>query len=171
MHRTFPAVLFGVAVLSLGACGGSNDDAKASKAISDSLMKSSSSSTSKLLTMKRSDADCIGQGLVDKIGTDKLEKYALLTNDLKAKDSISDTTMPARDATVATRVLFACTDVEAMMRSAIDRSSSVPKKMKACVDKALTESTLRPVFDEIFQGRQDEATKALTEPLTKCATG
>jgi hypothetical protein len=170
LHRSLPAVLLTVALLGVGACG-SNDDAKASKSISDSLMKSSSSSTSKLLSMKRKDADCIGDGLVAKVGTDKLKKYGLLTKDLKSKDSISDTKMSAGDAKVATGVLFGCTDVEAMMESAIDKSSSVPKQMKACVDKALTKSTLRPVFEEIFQGKQDQATKSLTEPLTKCATG
>jgi hypothetical protein len=167
MHRALPAAVLTALVLALSGCGGGDDDAKASKAISDSLMKNSSSS--KLLTMKRKDADCIGKGLVDKVGTEKLQKYGLLTKDNTSKSGINDVKMSATDAKSTTKVLFGCTDVEAMMESAITKSGSINAKVKACVTKALTEDNLRPMFDEIFQGKQDEATKALTGPITKCA--
>jgi hypothetical protein len=176
MHRALPAAVLTALVLALSGCGGSggggggNDDgdAKASKAISDSLMKNNSSTT-KLLKLTRKDADCIGDGLVDKVGTERLQKYGLLTKDNTSKSGINDVTMSATDARATTKVLFGCTDVEAMMESAIIRSGSIPAKVKTCVTRTLTEDNLRPVFDEMFQGKQDEATKALTGPITKCA--
>ena len=63
------AVLAVPLALSLGACG-NGDDTKASKAISDSIMKQQAGSTSSILSMKRKDATCIGDGFVDKIRCD-----------------------------------------------------------------------------------------------------
>lgn len=167
MHRTLPAMAL-VLALSVTGCGG-DDDAAAAQAISDSIVKSSSKSSSQFLSMKRKDADCIGDGLVDKIGTAKLQKYGLLTEDMKPKEDISNVKMSAGDAEAATGVLFGCTDVEAMMESAIGKSRTVSKQAKTCVNKTLTESSLRPMFTLIFQGKQDEAAKALTEPIMNCA--
>ena len=87
MHRALAAVVLAALVLAVGGCG--NDDATASKAISDSIMKSRPGSAD-LLTMKRKDADCIGDGLVEKVGTEKLQKYGLLTKDNKAKDKAKE---------------------------------------------------------------------------------
>jgi hypothetical protein len=172
MHRALPAAALAALVLSVGGCagsvGGGSDDAKASEAIADSIMKSGDGST-KLLSMKRKDADCIGNGLVDEVGTAKLQKYGLLTEDNTSKGAINDVSMSAADAEATTNVLFGCTDVEAMMNAAVSESGSLPKKVKACVARTLTEKTLRPVFDQMFQGKQDEASKALTGPITRCA--
>jgi hypothetical protein len=172
MTKTLTLAVLTVLAFALSGCG-SNDDAKASKAISDSIMKSQkqSSDTSQFFTMKRKDADCIGDGLVDKIGTDQLKKYGLLTEKLKTKESVTNLKMKAGDAKSATSVLFDCTDVESMMQTAITKSGSVPAAMKSCVTKTLTEENLRPMFTKIFQGKQTEAQKDLTEPMMKCATG
>ncbi len=175
MHRALPAAALAALVLSLSGCSGSsskdadaNANAKASRAIADSIMKSGDSST-KLLSMRRKDADCIGKGLVDEIGTDRLKKYGLLTKDDTAKRAINNVNMSAKDAKATTDVLFRCTDVESMMNTAVSQTGNMSKKAKACVNKALNEKTLRPVFDQMFQGNQDAASKALTGPITKCA--
>ncbi len=167
------AVLALPVALTLGACG-NGDDTKASKAISDSIMKQQAGSTSSILSMKRKDATCIGDGFVDKIGTDKLKKYGLLTKDLKSDKSVSNIKMSAGDAKSATGVLFSCTDVQTMMTRAIGSSAqtkSLPAGIKACINKAFTDDNLRPMFTMVFQGRQSEAQKQLTTPLLKCASG
>jgi hypothetical protein len=172
MTKRLGVALLTVLALSLGGCGGSGDDTKASKAVSDLIMKpSGSGDATQFLSMKRKDADCIGDGFVDKIGTDKLQKYGLVTKDLKPGTSVSGVKMSADDAKSATDVLFGCTDVEAMMQTALDKSGSIPKKMRSCVDKVLSEDNLRPVVTKTFQGQQDEATKGLTGPITKCVAG
>lgn len=172
MSRTATAAVLTALALSVSACGG-NADAQASKAISDSIMKSqrSASATSQFLAMKRRDADCIGKGLVDRIGADQLRKYGLLTKDNKAKAGLAQAKMSAGDAKAATGVLFGCVDVTAMMRSAITNTSSISGAMRSCVTKALGEKSLRDLFTKVFQGDQAGAQKQLTGPLTRCALG
>ena len=171
MKKILTAAVLTVLAFTLSACG--NDDAEASKAISDSIMKSQKSQqgSSQFFAMKRKDADCIGEGLVDKIGTDQLQKYGLLTEENKTKKGVGDVKMSKSDSESATGVLFDCTDVEGMMKSAIAKSGSVPAQMKDCVNQTLTEKNLRPMFSKIFQGKQEEAQKDLTAPMMKCATG
>lgn len=172
MTKTLSVAVLSVLALALGGCGSSGDDAKASKAISDSILKQSTGSgSSAFFSMNRKSADCIGKGLVDKIGTSKLQKYGLVTKDLKTGKSVSGLQMKSADAASATDVLFGCTDMSSMMHSAIAKSGSVPKQMQTCIDKTLTEKNLRPIFVQIFEGQQAQATKSLTGPMTKCATG
>jgi hypothetical protein len=173
MTKTLTLAVLTVLAFALSGCG-NGDDTKASKAISDSIIKSqkkTADSSSQFFTMDRKDADCIGDGLVDKIGTDQLKEYGLLTEKLKTKESVTNLKMKAADAKSATSVLFDCTNVEDMMQTAITKSGSVPAAMKACVNKTLTEKNLRPMFTKIFQGKQSEAQKDLTAPMMKCATG
>ena len=172
MKKTLAAGLLAVMALLLTGCGGNNDD-QAATAISNSIMKEqkSSNQSSQFFSMDKKDADCIGKGLVDKIGTDQLQKYGVLTKDNKTKDDVTDVKMSDGDAKSATDVLFKCTDVEGMMQKAMDKSGNVPAAMKDCVNKVLTEDNLRAMFQKIFAGKQDEAQKALVQPMMKCAMG
>lgn len=176
MKKTLAAAGAVVLALGLSSCGGgggsNDDDAAASKALSDSIMKSQKSgndAASSLLTLKQKEADCIGDGLVDKIGTDQLQKYKLLTEDNKANKDVTQVKMSKGDAKSATDVLFSCTDVPAMMNKAITSSSQVPAEMKACVTKALNETALRGMFTSVFSGDEAGARQKLIEPVTKCA--
>jgi hypothetical protein len=186
MTRTLSAAVFVVLLFSLGACGGSGDsegsktsastgaskdDATAAKAISDSLVdaQKSGDSTSDLLSMNRKDADCIGTGMVDKVGTEKLQKYGMLTKDMLVDTNLSSVKMARDDADTTTDVLFSCTDVEAMMQSAMGKSGTIPKQVQGCVSKVLTEERLRPMFSKIFQGKSAAAQQQLMAPLMECA--
>ncbi len=183
MKKHLAAAVLVVVTLALSGCGGgggdsassgpSKDEKTAAAAISDSIVKGQKSgdASSQFLDMDKSDADCIGTGLVDKVGLDSLKKYGLVTKDNKTKDSIGSVTMSASDAKAATGVLFGCTDVPGMMQKALSASGSIPKAMQNCVNKVLTEDTLRGMFTKIFSGKQDEAQQALVAPMTKCATG
>lgn len=172
MKKTLAALAGTVLALGLTSCG-NNDDAQASKAISDSIIKSqkSAGNASQLLDLKRKDADCIGHGLVDKIGTDQLQKYKILTKDLKANKDLTGVTMSPGDAKSATDVLFGCTDVPGMMKKALNSSGQIPAQMKACVSKQLNESTLRPMFEKVFNGKEKEATQGLIQAMSKCGLG
>ena len=182
MTKTLTATVLTVLVLLLSACGSgssgasaeSKRDAKASKNISASIMKEQKSSkggASQFFSMKQKDADCIGDGFVSKIGTAKLQKYGLLDKSLKTKDSVTDLKMASGDAKSATGVLFDCTNVEGMMRTAISKSGNVPAQMKTCVNKTLTDANLRPFFEKSFQGKAEQAQKDLVKPMTQCAMG
>jgi hypothetical protein len=163
-------------VLSLGsllsACGNSDDD-EAAQNISDFLVKAQKSPdlVSRFFAVKRKEADCIGKGLVDKIGTDQLQDYGLLDKDNKVKGSVTDLKMAEGDAKAATGVLFGCTDVVAMMKKATVASGMVPKNLRPCVNKTITKDNLRGLFVHVFEGDQDAARKDLVQPMTKCALG
>ena len=173
MKKTLAALVTAVLALSLSSCG-SNDDAKASEAISDQVMASqkSSSGTSQLLKLKQKEADCIGDGMVDKIGTDQLQEYKILTEDLKSNKDVTGVTMSKDDAKAATDVLFDCTDVPAMMQKALDSAGQVPDEMKECVNKQINEENLRPhVRAWCSTARKSRRTQGLIKKMTACATG
>ena len=178
MKKILAVVVTAVLALSATGCGGRDDagddaggDARASASISRSLMKQQQpvSGTSQFFTLRRTDADCIGKGLVSRIGTQRLQRYGLLTKDLRAKDSVENVTMSSKDASSATDTLFGCADVAAMMRTAINRTGNIPAAMKSCVGKALTEERLRPMFQQVFEGNSSAAQKRLAAPLMRCA--
>jgi hypothetical protein len=163
-------------VLTLGsllsACGNGNDD-EAAQNISDFLVKAQKSPdlSSRFLVVKRKEADCIGKGLVDKIGTDQLQHYGLLDKNNEVKGSVTQLKMTQGDAKAATGVLFGCTDVVAMMKKATAASGTVPKNLRPCVDKTITKDNLRVLFTHVFEGDQDAARKDFVQPMTKCALG
>jgi hypothetical protein len=167
------AVLAGVALSSAGCAGsggGDDEDAKAARQISNAIVtqQKSAQGPAALLAIKRKDADCVGKGLVDKIGTDKLKKYGVLTEGGKAKKDVTSVKMSAADAASATDVLFGCVDVEARVEKAMAKSGTIAPQLRSCVNRVLTEKTLRSVFGDVFQGRQD-APQRLVGPLTQCA--
>lgn len=172
MKNTLAAAAAVVLALGLTSCGGGGDDAAASKALSDSIMKSQKSGSkdaASLLDLKQKEADCIGDGFVDKIGADQLKKYKLITADNKANKDVTGVKMSKGDAKSATDVLFDCTDVPGMMNKAMSSSGQVPEEMQACVTKALNDTTLRGMFAEVFAGNQDVAQQKLMQPMMKCA--
>jgi hypothetical protein len=176
MTKTLSAAILTVLALFLSSCGGgasdSADDARASQAISDVAMRQDPQGPARFVKLQRKEADCIGKGLVDKVGTEQLQKYGLLNDDLKpTRKGLTAVKMSPADAKAATDVVFGCTDVTTKAKAAIGKSGIVPKRLGSCVDRTLTERTLRTLFTKLFEGRQQDATRALMAPLTRCALG
>ena len=158
-----------VLLLGLTSCGG--DDAQAASAISDSVMKAQESPSSvvgQLLRLDRAGADCLGKGLVDKIGVDQLKAYHLLTKDLRPTD-VETVSMSKGDAEATTAVLFGCTDVSAMIRRILGRAKA-PAAVKTCVSGALDDGTLRSMFTALFQGEEERAKADLVRRTSTCAS-
>lgn len=197
MKNTFAAAGLAVLLTTLGACSGSgsgtpksSDSASSSasasastsastsagsdaaKAISDSIMSSqdAANGSTRFFVMSRADADCTGQGLVDKIGINRLKKYNMVTDGANGA-SMATAKMSAADAKAATGVLFDCTDVASMMKKAMNKSGTMPKQMRSCVNNVLTEENLRSMFSKIFEGKQAAAQKQLASPRLSCAKG
>jgi hypothetical protein len=172
MTKTLAAAAISGLLLTLTACGGgegSSDDEAASKAISDSIMKEQKASgSSDVFQMKQEEADCIGDGFVDEIGTDKLKEYGFLTEDLKTADKLSDVKMSTEDAQAAANTLFDCADVRKMMTESM---GDLDPKTKACLEDVMTEDALRSLFTKMFSGKQEEAGQELIAPMMKCTAG
>ena len=164
-------------LLTLAACGGAGgtevneDDATASKAISDSIMEGQDAeSASGVFTMEREEADCIGDGFVGEIGTEQLQEYRFLNEDLTSADSMANVKMSAEDAESAANTLFDCTDVSKMMSQAYSASGNIDEKTKQCLEEALSDDVLRNMFTLMFSGQQAEANRLATEPMMACAS-
>jgi hypothetical protein len=170
MRKTSRVAVLTVLALSLSGCGG-GDDAKASKSIADSVMSTSSSGATSLVKVKRKDADCIGHGLVDRIGVDRLRAYTLLDENLQARNDITQVKMSATDARSATDVFFRCTDMRALVRRALSSAGTVSADMRACIDRTLTDKNLRAFLSLTLQGNSTQAQNLLTDPMAKCPKG
>ena len=153
--------------LSLSACGGSGDDAKAAEAISASMMESADDT----FTVDQKQADCVGKGLVDKVGVDQLKEYGLLNDDLTMNESVSDVTMSEGDADKSAEVIVGCVDTVQMMTDQMGADDSLTAEQKECVGKALDEDAMKTLFSKMFQGKDEEATKELMGPLMTCMMG
>lgn len=169
MLTSRPAVLLGTLLLALTACSGGDDDAKAAQAISDAIMESQEGQQgagAQMFTLPREDADCIGAGFVDEIGTERLQEYGFLTEDLESASNFTDVEMSQEDAASAADTLLACADVQQMMGTAM---ADFDAETRACFEEVLTDEALRSLFTKMFSGRQDEAAQELTAPMMECA--
>jgi hypothetical protein len=153
-------------LLMLTACGGGGDEQKAKDAISKELMSSSSSDFS----FEQKDADCIAEGMVDKIGVDQLVEYGILTDSMGADKVPSDVKMSDDDAEAAADVFVGCTDVSKVIKEAL--GAGMTPEMSDCLDKALTDDLLHDFMAAAFKGDTgSDAMAGLTEPLTQCMLG
>ncbi|MFN8191957.1 MAG: hypothetical protein U0R78_16320 [Nocardioidaceae bacterium] len=153
-------------LLTLSACGGGGDEGKAKEAIAKELMSSSSSDFS----FEQKDADCVAEGMVDKIGVDQLVEYGILTDKMSADKVPSDVKMSDDDANAAADVFVECMDVSKVIKDAV--GAGMTPEMSDCLDKALTDDVLHDFMVAAFKGDTgSDAMAGLTEPLTQCMLG
>lgn len=152
-------------VLLLGACGGSDDEA-ASKAISDSIMDSNNST----FEVTQEQADCVGDGMVDGIGTEKLVDYGVITEDIEASDGLDSVKMTEDDAGSAADVMQDCADIKEIFTSAM---GELPEEAQTCIEEKLTDDVLHDFLVAVFMDDQDAGTQSMLGALTECtaATG
>lgn len=169
MFSSRTTVLLAALLLPLTACGVGDDDDQAAKAISDSIMSSQeeqAGGNAQMFAMPREDADCIGEGFVDEIGTEQLQEYGFLTEDLKAAEDFTNVEMSKEDASAAADTVIECTDVQQMMSEAM---GDVDERTRECFEEVLTEDALRTLFTKMFSGQQEEAGQELIQPMMECA--
>lgn len=152
--------------LSLAACG-NDDEAQAAEAISASMMDSSDEE----FPVEQEQADCVGEGMVDRIGVDKLQEYGLLTDDLELDGEVTDVTMEEADADSAADVLVNCVDAQAMLTEQFAADDTMGEEEQACINEVLDNEALTELFSMMFQGREDESANSLMGPLMECMMG
>lgn len=161
------AVASGLALtLTLAACGG-NEDAEAAEAISASMMESSDEE----FPVEQDQADCVGEGMVDRVGVDKLQEYGLLTEDLEMDGTVTDVQMEEGDADNAADVLVGCIDAQSILTDQFANDDTIGQEEQECLNEVLDDETLTNLFSMMFQGREDEAMNDLIEPLMSCMMG
>ncbi|MCK0112481.1 hypothetical protein MWU75_10060 [Ornithinimicrobium sp. F0845] len=168
MRKVHALFVTGALSLSLAACGGGGgDDGEAADAIAQSMMESSDDT----FVVDQGQADCVGEGLVDKIGVDQLKEYGMLTDDLAVNESVDSVVMEEAHADSAAEVIVGCIDAAEMMREQMAVDDSMTEEQLDCVGEVLDEDTLTRMFSLIFQGKEDEFGNELMEPLMACMMG
>lgn len=169
MKSTRALALAGALALTLSACGGAGggEDTKAAEAISQSMQDASDDE----FKVDQTQGDCVGKGLVDKIGVDKLKDYGLLSADLTVDEDVTDVTMDQADADSAADVFVSCLDAATMMGEELAADEELTAEQQACVADVLDEEALKGMFSLIFQGKEDEATGQIMGPLMSCMMG
>lgn len=157
--RTIGAVA--VLALTLGACG--SDDAAASEAISKSIMESNDDT----FEVTQDQADCVGEGMVDEIGTDQLVEYGIITEDNEASDGLDAVKMSEDDANSAADVMQECADIKDVFTQAM---GELPEEAQTCIDEKLTDDVLHDFLVSIFMDDQEKGTQDLTGALAECMT-
>lgn len=153
--------------LTLAACG-NDDETQAAENISASMMENSDDDE---FSVDQDQADCVGEGMVDRIGVDQLQEYGMLNDDLEVEGTVTDVRMEEGDADEAADVLVSCTDAQAMLTEQFADDDSFGEQERECINEVLDDEALTQLFSMMFQGREDEAMNELVEPLLACMMG
>ena len=163
MFKRTAAALACIALLApMTACGNGDDD-KAAKALSASLSKG------KQFEVSKKEADCIGEKMVDKIGVEQLQKYKLLTKDLKVDDNLDSIKMNKDDANSAAESISDCADAEKLMEKVLTGGAGGNEAAKKCITDFLTEDVVQKLLAASFAGDQKAATDLVQKPMMECA--
>lgn len=165
MFRAAPAAAVLALTLTLTGCGASDDD-KAADAVAQSLMEEKTSS----FEVTQEEADCVGKGFVDKVGTDRLTEYGILTKDLKAAPD-SDVKMSQQDADAAAGVMVDCTDAAKLVKDTMLSGGGTDPAVEKCLDDVVTEDNVEGFIASIFAGDQEAARQDLLTPMQECMAG
>lgn len=155
--------------LALAGCGGGGDEAEAAEAISQAMVEDSGSE----FAVDEEQADCVGEGLVDELGVDKLQEYGIVTEDLTVEQSVTNAnvTMEEQDADNAAGVIVGCIDTQTILAEELSAGGDMSEEQQECIGEALDDEALTTMFSLIFQGKEDEATQDLMGPLMSCMLG
>lgn len=145
--------------LSLSACGG--DDEEASKAISDSIVDSNSET----FKVTRDEADCVGDGLVEEVGVEKLTEYKIITEDLKAGEGLDGVEMSQGDAEATASTMSECADIRELFTSAL---GELPEETKSCIDENLSDEVLNEFLVALFMNDQEAGAQDMMSSLQEC---
>jgi hypothetical protein len=169
--RKISAVLCAVLLMSLAACGSSDDD-KAKANIKASVLKDSSgvAGGSKLTDQQ---AQCFADGMVDDVGVDKMKKYKLLDDNLKIIKDASPTNMSADDADATAGVITKCVDLKKLITDQINSSTQtkLTDTQSKCISDAIDEDAIRKGLSASFQGKTSNPMSDMQGALMNCVTG
>jgi hypothetical protein len=168
MVKTLAAT--GAVLLGLTACSdaGSDDDAKAARSLSQVV--SSNTNAASGFDIDQSGADCIGKGLVDEFGTQRLVELGFLTQDLEAADNVQLDNLPADDAEKFVDAFTTCVDVPKLIIDAMKQDpafAALPESVVTCIEGALTDEAAKAALLDQFRGTT-EAQDKLQQDLLAC---
>lgn len=165
MRVPIGAALAVVLAMGLSACSGSADERTASEAIAASMLANGAV----MQVADEKEANCVGDGFVSKVGVDKLREYGLLNEDLTSTGATASARFSEPDAKTAADVMLGCVDVRQRLLDSVSREVGEDPATMDCVDKALTDESLRGFMITLVLGDELRAQNELvTEELYAC---
>jgi hypothetical protein len=165
-----------VAVLFLGACGDDDDGGGAlnggggdlnaeEQEMADKISAELQSGEEDDLPLTPEQADCVGSGMVEAVGVEKLSTIDF------AADEVEFLLSP-EDAEEAADVMVSCVDIQEAFAESFTADGSVSQESAQCIADKLDDDMLKDFFAQVFQGNDDEPsaefTRAITDGMTDC---
>jgi hypothetical protein len=177
MKRVLLIVL--AAVLLLGACGDDGDDGGTlggggggdlsgeEQEMADKISTELQSGEEDDIPLTAEQADCVGAGMVEAVGVEKLSTIDF------GEDEVEFTLSP-EDAAQAADVMVTCVDIQEVFAESFAQDGSISQDSAKCFADKLDDDLLKDFFAQVFQGEDDEPSadfmRAVTEGMTDCLT-
>jgi hypothetical protein len=156
-----------LATLSLALTGcGANDDEQAKENIQASILEEEDIAGTEVT---EEDATCLSDGIVDEIGTEQLQEYGLLNDDLEVESEVGNVKMNEEDADSMAEVFVDCVDAEKMLEEQFSTmTGSLSKEQQDCMMDVLDEEKVKEIMSSTFQGDTAGMQSSLQEDFMKC---
>lgn len=166
--RALGAGLALTAVLS--SCGDGSDQERAIAALKADMVANAGMTTGQ--AVDDTQTTCVAKGAVSSLGVAKLQDYGLLTDDLRAGESIQGVQLAPEDADTMAGVFAACIDVEAMMERQIVSGLDLPRREQReaarCVRQKVTVQHVTRTMSLEFQRAPNPVFDQLRDDLRSC---
>lgn len=152
------------------ACSDDSDQERASAALRAEMVANAGMTSRRPVDPEQT--ACVADGMVEELGVAKLQRYELLTDDLRAGESLEGVELEPQDADVLARVFTGCMDVEAMMEreivSGLDLPRSQQRRASRCVRETVTTDHVTRMMALEFQGAGNPVFRQLRSELRSC---
>ena len=166
MKTTIVAVLAALTLL-LSGCGADEDKAKEN--IKAKMLEEEQIAGTKVTD---DDAACLSDGIVDEIGTEKLQEYGLLNDDLEVEESVGEVKMDKGDADSMATVFVDCMDAEKLIEEQFSSmASQMTDEQKECINDVLDEEKVKEIMSLAFQGDTAAMGSLMQEDMMECIQG
>jgi hypothetical protein len=162
--KTMTVIVLTTLSLLLTGCG--NDDDQAKENIKASILDEEQIAGTEVT---EEDATCLSDGIVDEIGTDKLQEYGLLNDDLEVKDEVGEVKMEEADADSMADVFVDCVEAEKMLEEQFaSMTGSLTPEQQECMKEVLDEEKVKEIMSATFQGDTAGMQSSLQEDFMVC---
>lgn len=156
--------------LTLSACSDDSDEERAAAALKAEMLADAEMTTGHNVGDRQT--SCVARGMVDDLGVETLQGYDLLTDELRAGESIQGVRLSKNDADALARVFARCMDVETLMERQIIAGLDLPRREQEraarCVRERVTAGQVRRTMSLEFQGVDNPVFRRLRADLRSC---
>lgn len=156
--------------LTASGCSDSSDEERAVAALKAEMVANAGMTSGRAVSDRQT--TCVADGAVEELGVEKLQEYDLLTEDLRADESIEGVDLSAQDADALAAVFADCVDVEQVLERQIVSGLDLPRREQRraarCVRDKVTPELVTRTMSLEFQGADNPVFQRLRGELKSC---